>query len=778
MKSAVNGMNKTGWLPKRALHICIAMLAVCAISTGCSSKARNLTLAFGGLSFAPDAAGFNELLTSMRTMNADEQKHQLKAFCDSSAAPALKHKASYVLARALQKTGTPPELRDAIARYADATQVAPLWERCQWHTSECGIALGDEKVVRLALTSIAERSKSKDARIAAKYGLGQSYMRTGEHENAQSQFADIRTTAPDSQFALGSDYYIAEMQIAAADSATAAKPDGDASESGGAARSTAGSGHVQPMSNTDAGGTKIATAGGIGAAAAAPAAAVAVLRHYLSASPDGRFARDIINQLQNMSGFTATKDDHNVFARVYYAQSDWRNALDEWHKAGNTSEWFKQAMCMSHMGRSNDAQRQLTAGIQNHPADEAVIPAANTLAKMTNRNGAIAVWTMVLQRCPKFADTALYNLATRASSDAASLAMYRRIVSAYPNSANAPESAWWVAWNDIKTGHSQVALAELQSASARYPDAKGAARFLYWIGKLDERLGQKAQAKTAYAKTITAFPWHYYAHRSAARLEALNGGKDRGWSTNPQRKVRWTQDSADDWQFPEPPKELASQEGPTIAVLTELKQWDECLELLPEKTGLLRAFYLAKLDLPLDAINAAGHAMKGQPAPSEPWQIAYPLLYAKTISNEAPIKHVDPLLVQALIREESRYNVRALSGSQAIGLMQLMPGTAYGVAKRIGIRLGSAEDIHNPDNNLRMGIDYLSYVLKRFNGNALFAVASYNGGPNAVQHWAAHMPADTDVFVENIPFRETRDYVRKVFGSYWDYEQVYAGRQL
>ena len=74
-----------------------------------------------------------------------------------------------------------------------------------------------------------------------------------------------------------------------------------------------------------------------------------------------------------------------------------------------------------------------------------------------------------------------------------------------------------------------------------------------------------------------------------------------------------------------------------------------------------------------------------------------------------------------------------------------------------------------------MGIDYLSYVLSRHNGNALYAVASYNGGPNAVAHWASKWGAgDTDVFVENIPFTETRDYVKKVFGSYWNYEAIYG----
>ncbi len=106
--------------------------------------------------------------------------------------------------------------------------------------------------------------------------------------------------------------------------------------------------------------------------------------------------------------------------------------------------------------------------------------------------------------------------------------------------------------------------------------------------------------------------------------------------------------------------------------------------------------------------------------------------------------------------------------------MQLLPGTAYGVAKRLGVAVGSQDDFFKPDINIKLGTDYLAYVLGRYNGSALFAVASYNGGPNAVKNWLrAHEETgtgDLDYFVENIPVRETRDYVAKssaLIGTTW-----------
>lgn len=192
--------------------------------------------------------------------------------------------------------------------------------------------------------------------------------------------------------------------------------------------------------------------------------------------------------------------------------------------------------------------------------------------------------------------------------------------------------------------------------------------------------------------------------------------------------------------------------------------------------GFRSWLYLSQ-GLIMEGIRAAGKDLEGKPNHAPLWQITYPWAYAARIKEQGQLRKVDPYLIHALIREESRYFPKALSRSQAIGLMQLLPGTAFGVGKRIGVPLSSKEDVFIPDNNIKLGTAYLEYTLKRFNGNAMLAVASYNGGPNAVKSWVDKFNAaggkDWDYFVEEIPFRETRDYVRKVFGSYFVYETLY-----
>jgi soluble lytic murein transglycosylase len=149
-----------------------------------------------------------------------------------------------------------------------------------------------------------------------------------------------------------------------------------------------------------------------------------------------------------------------------------------------------------------------------------------------------------------------------------------------------------------------------------------------------------------------------------------------------------------------------------------------------------------------------------------------------SIAFLASARNVDPLLVHSLVREESRYNPMATSHSNALGLMQLLPNTAFGIASKAGATIHDTQDVYVPANKIKLGTYYISYVLNRFDGNALAAVASYNGGPNAVASWLKKFKesgqSDFDVFVEDIPLKEPRDYVRKVFGAYWNYEDIYG----
>lgn len=156
------------------------------------------------------------------------------------------------------------------------------------------------------------------------------------------------------------------------------------------------------------------------------------------------------------------------------------------------------------------------------------------------------------------------------------------------------------------------------------------------------------------------------------------------------------------------------------------------------------------------------------------WRRAYPAHLLDPIRSRAQDR-VDPFLVAGLIREESVYDPKALSPVGAIGLMQIMPDTGRRVARAAGLPDFSVDQLYTPEVNLTLGVRYLGDLLDRFAGNQAYAVAAYNAGPEAVTRWLERGPPRAiDEFIEEIPFVETRGYVKRVLRSAWLYRTLYA----
>ncbi|HND00157.1 MAG TPA: lytic transglycosylase domain-containing protein, partial [Myxococcota bacterium] len=154
----------------------------------------------------------------------------------------------------------------------------------------------------------------------------------------------------------------------------------------------------------------------------------------------------------------------------------------------------------------------------------------------------------------------------------------------------------------------------------------------------------------------------------------------------------------------------------------------------------------------------------------------FPTAHIDAIYRHGEQWSVDPLLVLGLMRQESVYQQWALSPVGAIGLMQVMPRTGAKVAAMMGDSHYSPESLENPSVNIRYGIYYLSRLLDRFGGSFPMAVGSYNGGPHNMSSWLSPWGAEIrmDDYVEQIPYPETRDYIKKVSGYYATYTALYA----
>ncbi len=157
--------------------------------------------------------------------------------------------------------------------------------------------------------------------------------------------------------------------------------------------------------------------------------------------------------------------------------------------------------------------------------------------------------------------------------------------------------------------------------------------------------------------------------------------------------------------------------------------------------------------------------------------LRYPMPYAAEITQAANAAGLEPALVFGLIRQETRFMPQLRSGVGAAGLMQVMPTTAKWVAKKIGLDWRNPEQISDPQVNLRLGTSYLKMVLDDLGGSQAMAAAAYNAGPGRPRRWREGPVLETAVWAENIPFNETRDYVKKVLSNAAIYSALLDGQK-
>ena len=155
--------------------------------------------------------------------------------------------------------------------------------------------------------------------------------------------------------------------------------------------------------------------------------------------------------------------------------------------------------------------------------------------------------------------------------------------------------------------------------------------------------------------------------------------------------------------------------------------------------------------------------------------LRYPTHYRDLLSKQAQIRKLDESWVFGLVRQESRFLAEAKSPMGAAGLMQLLPSTARWVAKKIGMKGFKLSRVKRPEVNAALGAFYLRHVLDGFHGNPVLASAAYNAGPGRARRWCDTRPIEGAIYIETIPFPETRQYVKKVMANTVYYAAVLGG---
>jgi soluble lytic murein transglycosylase len=220
--------------------------------------------------------------------------------------------------------------------------------------------------------------------------------------------------------------------------------------------------------------------------------------------------------------------------------------------------------------------------------------------------------------------------------------------------------------------------------------------------------------------------------------------------------------------------------------------------------GLQRALLLVNLDLRDEARREWNFSLRGMDdrallaaarlaCDRQDWQLCintaertrnevdvrlrYPMPFADDITSAARAQGLEPALVFGLIRQETRFMPQLKSSVGASGLMQVMPATARYVARKINLPWDNPALISDPATNLKLGTAYLRMVLDDLNGSQAMAAAAYNAGPGRPRRWREGPTLETAIWAENIPFNETRDYVKKVLSNAAVYSALLDPRQ-
>ena len=159
------------------------------------------------------------------------------------------------------------------------------------------------------------------------------------------------------------------------------------------------------------------------------------------------------------------------------------------------------------------------------------------------------------------------------------------------------------------------------------------------------------------------------------------------------------------------------------------------------------------------------------------FKLSYPLAYPNLVSKASKEFSISPFILLALMRQESAFLKNAQSIANAKGLMQILPKTGKLLAKRLKINDFKVKNLNMPHISIHFGAYYLSELLKKFQGHIVLAIGSYNSGPKAMGRFIKrYSHLSTDEFIETIPFKETRYYIKHVISNLSIYNQIYENK--
>ena len=381
---------------------------------------------------------------------------------------------------------------------------------------------------------------------------------------------------------------------------------------------------------------------------------------------------------------------------------------------------------------------------------------------------------------------------------------YGEIVAKYPESDLADDALWNVGWCNIKLKDRAKSKQAFQQLLDEYPDSRLTDSARFWLGVNYERMGKWQEAVDTYREIMGNGTW-YYSDRAKRRVERLDeqGKISEGAASVQYEKIK-IDESVPAWQNINAPLPARVQDllalrifDDAVGELLIAAKADEALESIYYNLSMSykkMGDFSRSRKYAWQLSRLPGMKNEDGAIPSQLHRMVYPIAFRDAVFSNSEKNDLDPLLVLAIMREESAYDPSAVSWAGAMGLIQVMPSTGRDIARDLKIEPFKAEMLLQPETNIRMGTWYLAGLINRLGENVskalaerklaesersyivkMLAAGAYNGGESRVRRWVKKYGIkDIDEFVESIPIPETKRYIKKVFNSYEIYKALDA----
>ena len=375
-----------------------------------------------------------------------------------------------------------------------------------------------------------------------------------------------------------------------------------------------------------------------------------------------------------------------------------------------------------------------------------------------------------------FAEEVLNNLASAYivdDQDADADAVFREMLNRYPAGRFTERAAWKAGWWAYRQGRFTDALQYFDRGAAQFPRSDYRPSWLYWSGRAAQQAGDLETGVARLRLTATDYHNSYYGRLAAKRLEGERGG---AIAPTLQRQ----------------PLPLPSI--PTLGRIASLLSVGLNREAMSELQYAQRVWgdspqlqaTIAVTHQRLGNVRAGINAMKraypqylaagGETLPIPILRIIFPVDFWPLLQKYSKERNLDPYLVAALVAQESNFDPVVVSHANAYGLMQVLPSTGRSYARKLGVRPFSTRRLTEAEVNVRIGTQIFYDTIRKF-GGVHFALAAYNAGDSRVLKWQREKPGlPQDEFIDDIPFPETQNYVKRILGTAEDYRSLYSSQ--